>query len=160
MKCGVIQFKFATPPLLPSLATHTRRNLSPMTSMQLRLHHIISYICHPTDVRAPAASYILFMTIPIICLCADLSVTVAPLLHIVRSTPRTIHHLLYYCELCISLVYETCMRVCGLTSWMCRSRQRNADRRLCHILLTLVHFVVIIDSEVLLPEDMQTDIVY
>lgn len=109
MKCGVIWFKFATPTPPLSQATHTdiRSNLSLMTSMQLPSHQIISYICHPTDVRAPAASYILFMTILIICLCADLSVTVAPLLHIVRSTPGTIHHLLYYYELCISLMYET-----------------------------------------------------
>ena len=104
MKCSVIQFKFAT----PSLAAHTEEcsNLSLMTSMQLPSHQIISYICHPTDVRAPAASYIPFMTILIICLCADLSVTVAPLLDIVRSNPRTIHHLLYYYELCISPMYE------------------------------------------------------
>lgn len=99
------------PPKPPSTSpiTHTHPdihgNLSLTTSMQLPPHQIISYICHPTDVRAPAASYILFMTILIICLCADLSVTVAPLLHIVRITQRTIHHLLYYYELCISLVY-------------------------------------------------------
>lgn len=108
MKCGVIQFLFATP-----ITGYTRRcsNLSLMTSMQLPPHQIISYICHPTDVRAPEASYILFMTIRIICLCADLSVTVAPLLHIVRHTPRPIHHLLYYYALCISLVYQVCMHV-------------------------------------------------
>lgn len=75
--------------------------------MQLLLHQIISYICHATDVRAPEASYILFTTILIICLCADLSGTVAPLLRIVRSTQGTIHHLLYHYELCITVVYET-----------------------------------------------------
>lgn len=110
-----------------SLAAHTEEcsNLSLMTSMQLPSHEIISYICRPTDVRAPAASYIPFMTILIICLCADLSVTVAPLLHIVRSNPRTIHHLLYYYELCISLMYEA-VHVCGLMSWMRWLQQQNA----------------------------------
>lgn len=109
MWCNSVQI--CNPTTTPITSYTQRRtvwsNLSLMTSMQLPLHQIISYICHPTDVRSPAALYILFMTILIICLCADLSVTVAPLLHIVRSTPRTIHHLLYYYELCISLVYET-----------------------------------------------------
>lgn len=111
MNRGVIQFKFAA----PSLAEHAEEcsNLSLMTSTQLPLRRIIPYICHPTDVRVPEASYILFMTLLFICLCADLSVTVAPLLHIVRGTPRTIHHLLYYYELCISLPYEPV----NLTSW-------------------------------------------
>ena len=125
MKWGIIQFKFTTPPS-PATHTHTgiRSNLSLMTSMQLPPHQIISYICHPTDVRAPAASYILFMTILIICLCADLSTTVAPLLHIVRSTPRTIHHLLYYYELCISLVYAI-VHACVVSQFGCVEYRRG-----------------------------------
>lgn len=71
------------------------------------LHQIIAYIWQPTDIRAPAAPCMLFLTILIICLCADLSVTVAPLLHIVRGTSITIHHLVYYYELCISLLCQT-----------------------------------------------------
>lgn len=96
------------------------------------------------------------MTILIICLWADLSVTVAALLHIVRSTPRTIHHLLYYYELCISLVYEP-VHACVVSQVGCEdcSRRMLMDI-ICHRLLTVVHFVVIIDCDVVLsPEDTQ-----
>lgn len=104
MWCNSVQICNPTP------VTHTSvcSNLSLMTSMQLPPHQIISYICHPTDVRAPAASYILFMTILIICLCADLSVTVAPLLYNVRGTPE----LYIICYITMNYVLVSCMKLC------------------------------------------------
>lgn len=54
MKCGVIQFRFAIPPLLPSLATHTHTHaqqslsydINAITPTQHHLLHLPSYRCH------------------------------------------------------------------------------------------------------------------
>lgn len=148
MKCGVIQCKFTTPPTPPPPATLCAQMFVAISLLWHQRnyppHQIISYISHPTDSRAPAALHILFMTFSIICLCADLSAPVAPLLHIVRGDPR-MHHFLYYNELCMSLLYETGHVCVDLTSWMCRLRQRNANGHLCRRLLTTFYFVVISD---------------
>lgn len=91
-----------------SHTTSTKKNcpiiqldLQPHRYLHTQKYSAVSFYWHQHNYpstkscSAPEASYIPFLTILIICLCADLSATVTRRLHIVRSDQRTIHHLLY-----------------------------------------------------------------